>query len=258
MAQKKGQPFRASRAAEIEFSRALKKVAQASAHIVDAHVEGAALKKTPGMQKALKAYSELIDPWARRQAAKMLEKVSKSNRTAYQRAANLRASEKNAKQIGKLLKERVAERDVGNVAAALMNEHVELIKSIPIEAGLRAQKLSIQAVYEGKRADEIAKELARTDEVSESRALLIARTEVARANASITEARAKAIGARGYYWRTTMDGAERHSHAEMNGKLVSYSENGGRGPVLSDGTQGHAGTFPNCRCWQDVQFDDAV
>jgi hypothetical protein len=33
---------------------------------------------------------------------------------------------------------------------------------------------------------------------------------------------------------------------------VSYD----REPELSDGTSGHAGTFPNCRCFQDVQFLD--
>lgn len=239
----KGKQFRASKAAEVEFARALRRVAQASGHIVDAHVEGSKLRNEAGMQKALRDYSHLIDPWARRQVAKMLEKVSKNNRKAYA---------KNSKEMGKLLKERVAQNDVGLVAAQLMNEQVNLIKSIPLKAGERAQKLAMSAVYGGRRADEVAEELARSGKVSESSAQLIARTEVARSNATITEARAKAVGSQSYIWRTTMDGAERESHAEMNGKVVLYSEP----PTLSDGTKGHAGTFPNCRCWQDVQFDE--
>jgi SPP1 gp7 family putative phage head morphogenesis protein len=250
---KKPMHFRPSRAAENAFARALKRVGRTSGHIVEAHVDGAKLHDETEMVAALKAYSKLIDPWARRQAAKMLAQVSKSNRTAYQRAANVRASEKNSKEMGRLLKSQVAEKDVGQVAAALMNEQVALIKSIPERAGLRAQKLSMAAVYEGKRANEVAAELARSTDVSESSALLIARTEVARANASITQARATAVGAKAYIWRTTMDGAERDSHAKMNGKYVLYSEP----PTLTDGTKGHAGTFPNCRCYQDVQFDDA-
>lgn len=250
---KKGQEFQASRAAELEFARALKKVGRVSGHIVEAHVDGAKIRGEPEMQAALKAYSKLIDPWARRQSAKMLAKVSKANRTAYQREANLKASEKQAREMGKALRSSVAEADVGLTAAALMNEQVELIKSIPIRVGLRAQKLSMEAVYNGTRADEIARELARSSDVSESAALLIARTEVARSNASITQARAQAVGSQGYIWRTTMDGAERDSHAKMNGKFVLYSAP----PTLSDGTTGHAGTFPNCRCWQDVQFDRA-
>lgn len=244
--------FKSNNAAEAAFARALKKVGRVSGHIVEHHVDGHQIKNNAEMQEALKAYSKLIDPWARRQAAKMLERVSKSNRTAYQKAANEKLAKKNAQEMGRLLKTHVAKSDVGQTAALLMDEQVALIKSIPIRAGERAQKLSMQAVYEGKRADEVAAELMRSTKVSESQALLIARTEVARANASITQARATAVGAKWYIWRTTMDGAERESHADMNGEHVKYSEE----PVLSDGTKGHAGTFPNCRCWQDVQFDD--
>ncbi len=86
-----------------------------------------------------------------------------------------------------------------------------------------------------------------TAEVAVNRAKLIARTETARANSSFVQARAAAIGAKGYIWRTTMDGAERESHAEMNGEYVEYAHP----PILTDGTTGHAGTFPNCRCYQD-------
>jgi SPP1 gp7 family putative phage head morphogenesis protein len=247
---KKPKHFRPSRSAETAFERALRKVGRHAGHIVEAHVDGVKLHDEPGMQAALRAYAKLIDPWAKRQAAKMLEKVSKSNRKAYVNKARLL---KQSTQMGKLLKLNVAEADVGRVAAALMDEQVELIKSIPAKAGLRAQKLSIEAVYSGTRASEIAEALKKSTSVSESTALLIARTEVARANASITQARATAIGSHWYIWRTTMDGAERDSHAEMNGEHVKYSEP----PTLSDGTKGHAGTFPNCRCYQDVQFDDA-
>lgn len=243
MAEKKGH-FIPSRAAELEFSRALRKVGRASGHLVEAHVDGVKIHDPAGLEKALKNYSKLLEPWAKRQSAKMLAKVSKSNRSAYT---------KKSKEMGKLLKLHVAATEVGEAAEDLMKEQVALIQSIPIRAGERAQKLSIEAVYNGTRSDEIAAELMRSSKVSESQARLIARTEVARANASITQARAQFVGAKAYIWRTVMDGAERHSHAQMNGEYVLYSQE----PVLEDGTKGHAGTFPNCRCYQDVQFDDA-
>lgn len=241
MAPKK-KPFRPSVSAETQFARALKKVGRMSGHIVEAHVDGVKLHDESGMQAALQAYSKLIDPWAKRQAAKMLEQVSKSNRRAYTNKS---------KVMGKLLQQNVVESDTGRAALALMNEQVALIKSIPLRAGIRAQKLSLEAAIDGTRASEIAEALRKSTHVSESTAMLIARTEVARANASITQARAQAVGANGYIWRTTMDGAERDSHAKMNGKYVEYAKE----PTLSDGTKGHAGTFPNCRCYQDVQFD---
>jgi len=214
---------------------------------VETHVDGAELE--PGLVRALIAYSDKLEPWARRQSKKMLETVAKSNRKAYVNKARIT---KQSKEIGKILNSSLSESGVDRVAGALMNEQVELIKSLPLRAATRAQRLAQTAVMEGTRASEIAEELARSGEVSESSAALIARTEVARANASITQARAAALGAEAYIWRTTMDGAERDSHAKMNGKFVKYSEE----PKLSDGTVGHAGTFPNCRCYQDVQFED--
>lgn len=239
----KAKRFKPPTSAELKFARALKKVARASGHIVEAHVDGHKIVNSHEMTKALQDYSRLIEPWATRQAKRMLEQVSKSNKKAYITKS---------KELGETLHLNVAESQVGAQAAAMMHEQVKLIKSIPIEAGERAQKLALEAIYEGRRASEIAEELMNTTKVTESRATLIARTETARANASITEARASAVGATGYIWRTTMDGAERESHAKMNGKYVEYS----KPPTLSDGTKGHAGTFPNCRCYQDVQFSD--
>lgn len=235
--------FEPSRAAEAAFVRALKKVGRTSGHFVEAHTVGAKINAAPEMYAALKNYSKVLEPWARRQAEKMLEAVSKKSKRAFSNKS---------KQIGKLLRSTVAEADTGAAAAVLMNEQVALITSIPIRAAERAQKLALEAVYNGTRASAVAEELMRSGKVSESDAVRIARTEVARANASITQVRAQAVGAQGYIWRTTMDGAERESHAKMNGKYVAYS----KPPTLSDGTTGHAGTFINCRCYQDVQLDD--
>jgi SPP1 gp7 family putative phage head morphogenesis protein len=241
---KKQSHFKPSQAAETKFNRALRKVAKHSAHIVEMHMGGI---DTPAgfsrMTKALEEYSSLIDPWARRQASKMLEQVAKANKRAYN---------KKSKVVGVELNLGVAHQSTGEVAAALMHEQVALIKSIPLEAGYRAQKLAQEAFFKGTRASEIAKSLQDTTSVTEARATLIARTEVARSNASFTQARAQAVGSDSYIWRTTMDGAERPSHRKMNGKTVLYA----RPPTLSDGTTGHAGTFPNCRCYQDVQFSD--
>lgn len=241
--QPKKKEFKTANAAEVKFRRALKKVARVSGHIVEAHIKGTKIDNELAMTKALREYANLIEPWAARQSAKMLEHVDKSNKRAFN---------KNANTMAEILKSDVAESEVGKVAEQLMLEQVALIKSIPLEAGMRAQELATRAIYEGTRADEIAKELMRTTEVTESRATLIAITETARANASISQARATAVGAKGYIWRATMDQACRESHRKMNGKYVLYS----KPPTLSDGTTGHAGTFPRCRCYQDPVFDD--
>ncbi len=267
----KKQKYKASEAAERQFYKAIKKVAEQSGHIVDAYTNkggnynAADLRK---MQKSLEEYSELITPWARRQSEKLLEAVSKSNKRAYTNQS---------KAMGKAISLGVTNQETDTVAIMLMQEQVALIKSLPIEAGDRAQKIAVENYLKGTRAKpdaetverfirerrnsiemnnlfaqhagtkEFQEEMERTTEVAVNRAKLIARTETARANASFVQARAAAVGVKSYIWRTTMDGAERESHAEMNNVAVEYS----KPPRLSDGTVGHAGTFPNCRCWQD-------
>lgn len=237
--------FKSSLAAERDFYRALKKVAQKSGHLIDIHSEGAEIKDDAQLQKSLATYAKQLEPWARRQAAKMLTKVAKSNTRAYR---------SQSKAMGRALRAGVAEQETGAVALALLNEQVALIQSIPLEAGLRAQKIAAENFLQGRRAqvdktlvDQLKEQMGMSAEVAVNRAKLIARTETARANASFVQARANSIGVTHYRWITTMDGAERDSHKKMNGRVIPYD----RPPSLSDGTTGHAGTFPNCRCYQE-------
>lgn len=247
--------FKPSSSAERLFYSALRKVAQASGHIVDQHVLGVKIIDDHRLQAALKAYSEALTPWATRQATKLLSQVEKSNKRAYQNKS---------KAIGTALNLGVASQEVGETALALLNEQVALIKSIPIEAGLRAQKIAYEAVLQGTRAEanadtirELEEQLGATTEVATSRALLIARTETARANASINQSRAMAVGSNQYRWHNSGDEAVRHSHKYLKGKrLQGMIFSWDNPPTLDDGMKGHPGTFPNCRCFAEPVFSD--
>lgn len=262
--------FKASPTAEANFYSALRKLAKSVGQIINQHTDGAKIIDENAMMKQLKAYSEQLGPWATRQSAKLLQQVSNANKRAFNNK-----SKKMAESLSVLV-----DSNVGMMAGFLLEEQVHLIKSIPLEAGQRAQRIALENITQGKRAvpdaqdvaellrqrrekvkigefgiggqSIYAEEMARSEEVAINRAKLIAITETARANAAFTEARATAIGAVKYKWHTTMDGAERHSHAKMNGKIVYYN----KPPLLSDGTRGHAGTFPRCRCFQEPIFDD--
>lgn len=227
--------------------RQLKKVGKASGHIVGLYIDGTKIIDERAMQKELSAYAKLIGPWAAKQSSKMLKQVS---------AKNAKAMSANNKLIAQGMRV-VAASNVGAAATALMEEQVALIQSIPLRAGERAQKLAMEAVYNGTRADEIAKELSATGEVSESDAARIARTEVSRSNTALTHARATSIGSSGYYWRNSGDASVRHSHfwykgKKMDGQFFRWDTP----PTLDDGTTGHAGTFPNCRCYPEPAFAD--
>lgn len=243
---KKNAPFNPSPTAEREFMRSLRKIARVSGHIVDAHVKGAVIENSRQMMEALEDYARILTPWATRQSSKMLEQVMKSNRRAYNNKS---------KALGLALHMNVAEQNVGQSAAALLYEQVNLITSIPKEAGLRAQKLANEAFYNGTRADDIAKELMATTEVTESRATLIARTETARSNAIINQSRAVALGSNQYRWHNSGDGNVRDAHKTFEGKplqgrIFSWDDP----PTLDDGTTINPGEIYNCRCYAEGIF----
>lgn len=247
--------FKPSSAAEREFYKSLRKIAQVSGGIVEEYVNGVRILDEEAMMNELKKYSNRIEPWAVRQSRKLLETVARSNKSAYT---------KKSKTMGRLLNANFVEKDVGEIALALMNEQVGLIKSIPIEAGLRAQKIAYEAVVSGTRAEantdtiqELEKEMGFTTQAATSRAMLIARTETARANAYINQSRATAVGSNQYRWHNSGDEAVRHSHKYLKGKrLQGMIFSWDKPPTLDDGMTGHPGTFPNCRCFAEPIFQD--
>lgn len=248
--------FKPSASAERDFYRQLKKVAQTSGHIVERHMPTVSHPfDERSMHDALRSYSEALGPWAERQSTKLLQQVQKSNKRAYTNKS---------KAIGTALKYGAGDQEVMKVALRLMMEQVGLIKSIPIEAGLRAQKIAFESVLRGARAqetagyiDELQDELDDSTHVAVSRALLIARTETARATAAINQSRAQAVGSNQYRWHNSGDESVRHSHKVYKGKrLQGMIFSWDSPPTLEDGMTGHPGTFPNCRCFAEPVFTD--
>lgn len=251
--------FEPSTVAEKNFFRALKKVAQVAGHIIESHTDGVKITRETDLERALVSYSNLIEPWAKRQSQKMLEKVRNSNMRAYKNKSKALGKELHLQLLDP--KNMTAE---GIIARDLHTEQVALIKSIPLEAGLRAQKLAQEAAVHGLRAEpdqktisEIKKQLGFTTEEAVNRARLIARTETAKANATINQARAMSAGSSQYRWHNSGDGAVRESHKvykgqRLQGKIFSWD----KPPTLDDGMTGHPGEFPNCRCFAEPIFDE--
>lgn len=230
--------FEASRAVERRYGLVLRQVARVVGAMIRAHVDGPTIRNQQKLQRQLELYAESLGPWAEKVAADFIESVNRSNKKAW--AAN-------SKRLSVALKNEVANSSVGLMARQLQAQQVALIKSLPIDAGLRAQKLAQEAAIGGRRADEVAAELMRTEQVTASRATLIARTEIAKANAAITQSRAQYVGATHYIWRTAEDGDVRESHAEMNGKVFRFDD-----PPYVEGEGNHGpGEFPNCRCYAE-------
>jgi SPP1 gp7 family putative phage head morphogenesis protein len=192
----------------------------------------------------LQHYAEFLQPWATQVAKTMLADVERRN---------LRTWKQVSKDMGRSLRAEIIQAPTGMVYQALMVEQVNLIKSIPLKAAQRVHNLVTEGLIDSRRADEIAKMIRESGKVSASRATLIARTEVARAASSFTQARAMYAGSEGYIWRTTEDGAVRPTHKKQNGRFIRWDD-----PPKTDESLApyHAGCGPNCRCFPDPVLPD--
>ncbi len=189
----------------------------------------------------LRRYAEALGPWAERIATTMILEVDQKDEAAWRNLGN---------EISAGLRREILLAPTGETMRKLLAEQVTLIKSIPLEAAKRVHDLTIKGIENSTRADEIATEIMRSGEVAKSRAMLIARTEVSRTAANLTQARAQAVGSDGYIWRTSQDGDVRSDHRALAGKFFAWND-----PPVADersGTRAHPGCIWNCRCWAQV------
>jgi len=230
-----------SRKAEKSYAAQLRKVARAIADIVSGFAP-VGQDNAAALREALRRYADALTGWAQSTARRMVADVAARDERAW-----MRASQEMGAEIGRIIKR----TPIGEAMRAVMAEQVTLIRSLPLEAAERVHRLVIEGQETGARAETIAREIMRTGEVTKSRAMLIARTEVGRASSTLTMARAEAIGSVGYIWRTSRDSDVRPSHKRMEGRFVSWAE-----PPELDGMTGHAGALPNCRCYSEPVIPD--
>lgn len=234
-----------TRTIERWYTTQLLKVARHVGDIVNGVADGPDLGPegaAPVIDRAMRDYADLLNSWARATAARMIAQVDKQDEEAWMRRS---------REMAGWLQRELRTTKTGAARELLLGEQVKLIKSIPLDAARRVHTIVQEAQISGVRADTVAAEIMRTNEVSASKARLIARTEVARASSTLTEARARGIGSTGYIWRTSTDGDVRPSHRTMEGKFVSWDQ-----PPTLDKLTGHAGCLPNCRCFPDPVIPD--
>ena len=199
----------------------------------------------PTLTQLLQAYARELAPWATRIASRMLGDVDARDRAAWSALGNA---------ISAQLHQDIRNAPVGQRMRELLGLQVSLIQSIPIEAAQRVHELATKARIEGTRAKAISEEIARTGAVTESRAMLIARTEVSRAATTLVQARAEAIASTHFIWRTSLDGAVREDHRKLEGKTFAWDDP----PVADSRTGEHAlpGAIYNCRCYAEPVISD--
>lgn len=219
-------------------------MARAAKHVV-ALIKGYKPDGTPEglipLNKALYAYADTVDPWARSVAHQMLTDVSHRNNVAWKAHGD---------EMGRALREQLKSTPMGAVFRELLEEQVVLIKSLPLAAAERAHSLVQEGMLKSTRSSDIAEEILESSNIPVWRAKMIARTEVSRAAVTLTQVRAQNVGSEGYIWRTVGDGDVRPDHKKMNGKYVRWDS---PPSFPSEPTLGayHAGCGPNCRCYPE-------
>lgn len=227
------------RRAEYQYGVRLRKLARHVGDIVR-HFPQGSLEASAEITKVLKAYSIAIQPWAKAVANSMLVEVNRRDEIAWtERTKDMAASlrlELKAAPTGVLLRQ-------------MQEEQLKYITKIPLDAATRVHELTMEGILGARRAEDIAQEIRRTTQVSESYANLVARTEVGRVATNLTAARATHIGSEGYIWRTAGDSDVRKTHRDLEGTYHRWDR-----PPLCDlpNYHSHPGAIFNCRCYPEV------
>jgi SPP1 gp7 family putative phage head morphogenesis protein len=238
IARRSRERFAVAKRVELDYLRSLRQVARQ----IDALVKGMApdgqVQDPEALRQALLTYGQALRPWARSVGERMLASVMRKDEASWIRLG---------KQIGQSLRQELENAPVGRALNLFLDEQVRLITSLPVEASERVHALVREGLMNSTRAAEIQKEIMKTGSVTESRAKLIARTEVARTASALTMVRAQHVGSTHYIWRTSEDSTVRESHRHMANTVHAWD----KPPEVERGYHYHPGMFPNCRCWPE-------
>lgn len=191
------------------------------------------------IQRRLFDYSEQLRDWAADVGGLMVKRTAKIDYDTW-----MRVGEGISRQTRKLLKSKA----VGAEYSRLQQAQIDLITSLPRQAAQDVQEWVKDGLSKGQRFDEIAKRIKKDlGAKSDSRAVLIARTETARSRSNFTQARAKDVGSTHYIWHTVGDGTVRSMHAKLDGTIQRWDDP----PVCEHGrggmpVKGNPGTVWNC------------
>lgn len=164
-------------------------------------------------------------------------------------------AEHNKKQVGRVLKSTL-DIDLFNSEPWLkpqienfIEQNVGLIKSVDERYFGELQETVFRGARTGKSTKEVAEEIRRRGDVTQSKAELIARDQINKFNGQLSEIRQTELGVTRYRWRTSLDERVRPEHAEREGKIFSWDD---------PPEDGHPGEPINCRCYAEPILEDIL
>jgi SPP1 gp7 family putative phage head morphogenesis protein len=139
---------------------------------------------------------------------------------------------------------------LGERLAGFVAENVSLIKTVETQYLDRVQSTLVSGITAGRTWNEMAGELQKAGDVSESRAALIARDQVGKLYGAVNQARQETLGVQHYIWKTSNDERVREEHAALDGERFSWDEGAGE--------EGNPGEAINCRCIGEPDFEELL
>jgi len=127
-------------------------------------------------------------------------------------------------------------------------QNVDLIKTIDRRHFGDVARVVEDSLRKGRRTRDLKDDIAARFGVSDRRAQLIARDQLASLNMRITEARQTELGIAKYRWTTSGDERVRDEHSDIDGQIFTWAK--------GHPTEGHPGEPINCRCVAVPVFKD--
>lgn len=208
-----------------------------------------------------------VDAYIRKTVTKMVRNVRVGSQESWRVAASKGS---NGRLIYNAMRHEMT-GPVGDKVWALIAENVAYIKTLPQEWARYASTYAATQTLRGKRPEAVEAELRKVIPQHMAKNLkCIARTECAKANAAVVQARAEMCGIKCYIWRCVRDERSRGAHMAMEGIVVFYDDPPNPEALFpvpdyirKDGTPHyptpygnyHAGNTFNCRCYMEPVVD---
>jgi len=145
-----------------------------------------------------------------------------------------------------------------------VRENASLIQTLPTEGLSDIEQMVYRESRRGLSPKDMRAKIREEFEVTEGRARVIARDQVGKFNANLTEKRQTNLGITEYIWRDSGDGRVRSQsntkgysdHSHLDGTKQKWSDP----PVTvfkgkRAGERNHPGEDIQCRCWADPVID---
>lgn len=195
--------------------------------------------------------------WAIKQSEQMAKNVLRETEKTWRRAA-----EKSG-DSGRIFQALSSDFRRNTAFKQIIENNAKYIITVPQTTAQRLTAIAAKEAIKGLRPEAITKLLQKeAGRVAEYKLKRIARTEVAKAQSTITELRAKNIGVNWYSWQTVNDSRVRKAHDHMQDVLCRFDDppNPERlAGVDNDAGEYNPGGVYNCRCFAEpIVFIDQV